>query len=135
MNNSSNRNHLISLIHAQKNAAHLDDTSYRAIVFGATGNESCSECTGQQLKAVFDDLNIVLEKQNKRPFRFYRKKEKPVMLDAVIARAKKTLGNDWKNRLDGFCQSKLSKQHYTDCDQNELRRIMAFLSRVGKEEK
>jgi len=128
----SNRAHLVALIHAQKNAAHLDDDAYRAIVYGATGEESCTDCTIQQLHAVFTDLNIVLEKHHKKPFIFRARFEKPDMRDAITARAKKLLGENWQDRLALFVQTKLQKQSLADCSEADLRRVMGFLSGVER---
>lgn len=133
-NQKSNRTRLISLIHAQKNAAVLDDETYRIIVNGATGKDSCSDCTMQELKNIFVDLNSVLCKQGKRTFSFYQRWEPPSLSDAVTARAKKILGEDWRNRLDSFSQSKFGKKSFRCCDNSELRRMMAFLTTLERRE-
>ncbi|HAM78961.1 MAG TPA: hypothetical protein DCP61_07270 [Treponema sp.] len=134
MEQKSNRSRLIGLIHVQKTSAGLDDSTYRIIVSGATGKESCSDCSMQELRAVFNDLNTVLEKQNKKTFRFYYKKEQPTLLDAVSARSRKILGSGWKDRLDSFVQTRFKKESYTKCGENELRSIMAFLSKTERRE-
>ena len=126
----TNRTRLISLIHAQKSASGLDDVTYRTIIYGASGKDSCTECSMQELKAVFSDLNFVLKKQGKQTFFFYPRWEQPSLKDAVTARAKKLLGEDWEKRLDSFAQTKFSKAKYILCDKSELRRIMAFLTKL-----
>lgn len=133
-NQKSNRARLISLIHAQKNSAGLDDDTYRLIISGATGKQSCAECTTQELRTIFADLNSILEKTGKETYRFYWRWESPSLLDAVSARARKILGTDWKDRLDSFVQTRFKKESYTKCGENELRSIMAFLSKTERRE-
>lgn len=128
----SNRSRLISLIHLQKKEAALEEGVYRIIIFSATGKESCGECSLSELKAVFTDLNSVLEKQGKKPFSFYYRRELPELKDAVRARARKILGDDWQNRIDSFAQAKFSKAKYMLCSKSELRRIMAFLTNMER---
>lgn len=135
MEQKSNRSRLIGLIHVQKTVAKLDDETYRTIISGATGKESCTECTTQELRAIFRDLNLILEKQDKKTFSFYPRWEPPTLKDAVIARAKKILGDDWENRLDSFSQSKFSKTKFRLCNKSELLRIMAFLTNVERKER
>ena len=134
MGNKTNRSRLISLIHAQKNSAGLDEETYRLIVSGATGKHSCSECSMKELKEIFSDLNSVLSKQGKECYSFYPRWENPSMCDAVTARAKKLLGKDWKNRLDSFSQTRFSKAKYILCTNAELRSIMAFLTNLERKE-
>lgn len=133
--NKSNRARLISMIHAQKNAAKLDEDCYRTIIFGATGKQSCTECDMTELRAVFYDLNIVLERQGKQTFRFFAKNEHPTQLDAVKVRAKKILGTDWQARLDQFIQTKVRKSSLSYLTQKELRQVMGFLSAVERNAK
>ncbi|MBR6153563.1 MAG: DUF1018 domain-containing protein [Treponema sp.] len=135
MEQKSNRSRLIGLIHVQKTVAKLDDETYRTIISGATGKESCTECTTQELRAIFRDLNLILEKQGKKTFSFYPRWEPPTLKDAVIARARKILGDDWENRLDSFSQSKFSKAKFRLCNKSELLRIMAFLTNVERKER
>lgn len=135
MAKKTNRTRLISLIHAQKNSAALDDETYRLIIAGATGKQSCTDCSMQELKTVFADLNAVLLKQGNQTFSFYPKWENPSLLDAVAARAKNTLGTEWKNRLNSFVQNKFKKDTYTKCSSNELRSVMAFLTKVERRER
>ena len=128
----TNRSKLISLIHAQKNAAKLDEECYRTIIFGATGKQSCTDCDVKELRSVFNDLNIVLERQGKETFRFFPKYEQPTQLDAVKARAQKILGTDWQKRLDEFVQTKVRKTTLACLTQKELRQVMGFLSTVER---
>jgi hypothetical protein len=131
-NQKSNRARLISLIHAQKNSAGLDDNTYRLIISGATGKQSCAECTMKELNTVFADLNSILARLGKSTYRFYPRWETPSLCDAVSARARKILGDDWKTRLDNFARSRFKKNAYNKCDPNELRSIMAFLSKMER---
>lgn len=133
--NKLNRTRLISMIHAQKNTAKLDEDCYRTIIFGATGKQSCTECDMTELRAVFNDLNIVLERQKKVPFRFIPKFEHPTQLDAVKARAQKILGEGWQKRLDEFIQTKVRKTTLSCLTQKELRQVMGFLSTVERNAK
>ncbi|MBO7612480.1 MAG: DUF1018 domain-containing protein [Treponema sp.] len=135
MDKRSNRSRLISKIHAQKNAAGLDDATYRIIIAQKTGKESCSECNMQELKTIFENLNIVLQTLGKQTFRYYPRWEQPTLKDAVTARAKKILGEDWQNRLDSFSQTRFSKAKYILCTNAELRSIMAFLTNVERKER
>lgn len=135
MEQKSNRSRLIGLIHVQKTSAKLDDETYRAIISGATGKESCIDCTMTELKAVFRTLNLILGKQGKKPLSFYPRWEPPTLKDAVIARARKILGDDWENRLDSFSQAKFSKIKFRLCNKSELLRIMAFLTNVERKER
>ena len=89
----------------------------------------------KELKQIFTDLNSVLEKQGKQTFRYYPRWEQPTLKDAVIARAKKILGEDWQNRLDSFSQTRFSKAKYILCTNAELRSIMAFLTNVERKER
>lgn len=135
MDNRSNRSRLISKIHAQKNAAGLDDATYRLIISGASGKQSCTECSMMELKQIFTNLNSILEKQGKQTFRYYPRWEQPTLKDAVTARAKKILGEDWQNRLDSFSQTRFSKAKYSLCNNAELSSIMAFLTNVERQER
>lgn len=132
--NKSNRARLISMIHAQKNAAKLDEDCYRTIIFGATGKQSCTDCDIQELNAVFYDLNIVLEKQGKKKYRFFPLRQ-PTQTETVRIRAKKILGTDWQARLDQFIQTKVRKSSLSCLTQKELRQVMGFLSAVERNAK
>lgn len=134
MAKQSNRSKLISLIHAQKSTARLDDETYRTIIFGATGKDSCTDCDMQELNAVFYDLNIVLEKQGKKKYRFFPLRQ-PTQTETVRIRAKKILGTDWQARLDQFIQTKVRKSSLSCLTQKELRQVMGFLSAVERNAK
>lgn len=124
------RNRLIGMIHMQKSAAQLTDDEYRLILTGATGKQTCSECSIQELFSVHKDLNAVLIKQGKKGFVFYRKprpKGEATIHTAVIARAKKVLGDNWKERLDGFL-NKLNRTSVYSCSDHEVRQIMGWIS-------
>lgn len=135
MDNRSNRSRLISKIHAQKNAAGLDDATYRLIISGVSGKQSCTECSMKELRQIFTNLNSVLEKQGKQTFRYYPRWEQSTLKDAVTARAKKILGEDWQNRLDSFSQTRFSKEKYILCTNAELHSIMAFLTTLERKER
>jgi len=47
----------------------------------------------------------------------------------------KLLGKDWKKRLDLFAKSRFKKDSYTKCDNNELKSVMAFLSKIDRKER
>ena len=131
----SNRSRLISLIHAQKSQAGLDDETYRLIISGATGKQTCTECSMKELKLVFRDLNSVLSKQGKQTYTFRSYWETPTIQDAVTSRAKRILGDDWKGRLDRFADARFQKSAYTECDDSERRSIMAFLTNMERRER
>lgn len=131
------RDRLIGLIHMQKSAACLTDEEYRAIIAGSTGRESCVYCSIQELLAIHRDLNAVLIKQGKKGFTFYSKQRpsgKSSIQDAVIARAKKVLGESWEERLKGFLQ-KLNKTSVYKCTDKEVRQIMGWISTVERKDK
>ena len=133
----SYRTRLIGMIHMQKSAAHITDDGYRLILMGAAGKLTCSECSLKELFAVHKDLNTLLVKQGQKAFIFHRgpnHSNKPTIQNAVVAKAKKVLGENWKERLDGFLQ-KLNKTSVKDCTENEIRRIMEWISTTVKREK
>lgn len=131
MNKSkTNRARLISLIHAQKNVAKLNDDCYRTIIFGATGKQSCTECNQNELRSIFHDLNIVLEKQGKKIFKFFPKSF--TQIETIKIRAKKILGFDWQKRLDEFIQNKVRNTTLQCLTQKELRQVMGFLSTLER---
>lgn len=131
MKNKSTRNRLISLIHAQKNAAQLAEAEYRLIVSGATDHTSCSDCNIKELFSVFHDLNIILSKQGKQKFVFSKQKTLPNLKIAILARAKRLLGSEYKTRFNGYL-SRLKRTSLDDCNNNELRQIMGFLSTLER---
>lgn len=133
----SYRTRLIGMIHMQKSAAHITDDGYRLILIGATGKLTCTECSIQELFAVHKDLNTLLIKQGQKAFIFHRSPKhsnKPTIQNAVVARAKKVLGKNWKERLDGFLQ-KLNRPSVKDCTENEIRRIMGWISTTERRQK
>ena len=132
MKHKSNRSRLISIIHAQKNSARLDEEAYRAIVYGATGENSCADCTVKQLQAIHADLNIVLQKRGQKPFVYAPRYEQTTQTEAVRIRAKKILGTDWQIRLDEFIQTKVRDASLACLTQKELRQVMGFLSTVER---
>ncbi|MDE5898937.1 MAG: regulatory protein GemA [Treponemataceae bacterium] len=132
MQSAGSRNRLISIIHAQKGKAHLSDDEYRLVLYGATGKNSCTECTLQELQSVFDDLNIVLERKGMRRFGF--RQESLTLREAVAARAEAVLGGECKARLDSFL-AKLGRTSIDECSGKELRRVMGFLSAVERKKR
>lgn len=133
----SYRTRLIGMIHMQKSAAHITDDGYRLILIGATGKLTCTECSIKELFAVHKDLNTLLLKQGQKAFIFHRSPKhsnKPTIQNAVVARAKKVLGKNWKERLDGFLQ-KLNRTSVKDCTENEIRRIMGWISTTERRQK
>ena len=133
----SYRTRLIGMIHMQKSAAHITDDGYRLILIGATGKMTCTECSIKELFAVHKDLNTLLVKQGQKAFIFNRipkHSNKPTIQNAVVAKAKKVLGQNWKERLDGFLQ-KLNKTSVKDCTENEIRRIMGWISTTERRQK
>lgn len=123
----TNRSRLIAMIHTMKTTARLSDDEYRLILSGATGKESCKDCSMKELFTVFDDLNIVLQKKGEKKFFFKWEHQQATMQDAVIARARRILGDDWENRLNGFLQSR-KKESLSLCSDKELRQIQGWLS-------
>lgn len=133
----SYRTRLIGMIHMQKSAAHITDDGYRLILMGATGKLTCTECSLKELFAVHKDLNTLLVKQGQKAFIFHRRpnhSNKPTIQNAVVAKAKKVLGENWKERLDGFLH-KLNKTSVKDCTENEIRRIMGWISTTERRKK
>lgn len=133
----SYRTRLIGMIHMQKSAAHITDDGYRLILMGATGKLTCSECSLKELFAVHKDLNTLLVKQGQKAFIFHRgpnHSNKPTIQNAVETRARKVLGENWKERLDGFLH-KLNRTSVKDCTENEIRRIMGWISTTERRQK
>lgn len=133
----SYRTRLIGMIHMQKSAAHITDDGYRLILIGATGKLTCTECSIKELFAVHKDLNTLLVKQGQKAFIFHRSPKhsnKPTIQNAVETRAKKVLGKNWKERLDGFLQ-KLNRPSVKDCTEDEIRRIMGWISTTERRQK
>lgn len=133
----SYRSRLVGMIHMQKSAAQLTNEEYRLILSGATGKQSCSDCSIQELFAVHKDLNAVLIKQGKKGFVFFRNpmpKGKSTIQEAVISRAKKVLGDTWKERLEGFLQ-KINRTSLRSCTEKEIRQIMGWISTVERSQK
>lgn len=131
------RARLIGMIHMQKSAAQLTNDEYRLILAGATGKQTCSECSIQELFAVHKDLNAVLIKQGKKGFIFFRNpmpKGKTTIQDAVVAKAKKVLGDNWNERLDGFLK-KLNRTSLKSCTDKEIRQIMGWISSTERSKK
>ena len=133
MQQKTNRSRLISMIHMQKSTAHLTDDEYRVIVSGATGKQSCTDCTMTDLKAVFYDLNSVLEHKGMQRF-FFKYRSQPTLQDAVLARAENVLGNDYKHRLDGLL-TRIKAKTVETCSPKQLRQLMGILSTIEKENK
>lgn len=132
-----NRKKLISLIHAQKTAAHLTEDEYRMIIAGTTDHTSCTQCSYKELWQVFNDLNVILERKNLQKFYFHpvKKQNTPFgMQGAVIARARKILGTEWQKRLNGFLEH-IQKKTLAECNNKELRQIMGMISTVERTEK
>lgn len=125
------RGRLIGMIHMQKTAAQLTDEEYRLIIYGATGNQSCTECSMQDLFKIFADMNIVLERKGKEKFFFKWEQHQGTLQDSVIARAKKILGDEWEIRLKGFLKSH-QKENLSQCSDKELRQIQGWLSNVER---
>ena len=131
------RARLIGMIHMQKSAAQLTNDEYRLILMGAAGKLTCSECSLKELFAVHKDLNTLLVKQGQKAFIFHRgpnHSNKPTIQNAVVVKAKKVLGENWKERLDGFLH-KLNKTSVKDCTENEIRRIMGWISTTERRQK
>lgn len=131
---STNRSRLIAMIHTQKSTAKLTDEEYRLIVSGATGKQSCTECSMQELFSIFADLNIVLQKKGKDRFFFKWEQHQGTIQDSIISRAKRILGDDWEKRLHGFLQNH-QKQNLSQCSEKELRQIQGWLSNVERTQK
>lgn len=127
----SNRSRLIAMIHTQKSAAQLTDEEYRLIIYGATWNQSCTECSMQDLFKIFADMNIVLERKGKEKFFFKWEQHQGTLQDSVIARAKKILGDEWEIRLKGFLKNH-QKENLSQCSDKELRQIQGWLSNVER---
>lgn len=97
----------------------LSDEEYIAILLGAAGVDSSTQIqTEQQFRAVrsaFQKLGFT-----NSPLQGY-----------VLDRAKKTLGKDWKKRLNGYCQNRFGKSSVYQLEHKELRAILGFLNALG----
>lgn len=128
-NSKSNRTRILGLIHMQKSASGMSDSEYRSVIQSQAGKNSCSECTMAELTEIFQAMNRYLTKIGKTPFFFRR--NPALMQDAVVARAKKAFGLDWKKRVDGFIE-RFNKSSLVFCSQQELRQVMAFITTMEK---
>ena len=94
----------------------LSDEEYIAVLLGAAGVDSSTQIqTEQQFRAVrsaFQKLGF-----SNSPLQGY-----------VLNRAKKILGRDWKNRLNGYCKIRFSKNSIYQLEHKELRAILGFLN-------
>ena len=123
----------LARIHSMKRDAELSDEDYRLLLSGAAGVDSAKNIkTPDQYYRVITALSNLLMAQGKIPF------GKPIpkqpFRDAVSAKARLVLGNDYQIRLSGYLR-KMGKACLTECNDWELRKIMGFLSRIEKQEK
>lgn len=135
MRENTTKNRLISMIHAQKNQAGLNDNEYRALLSGtASGKESCKNMNTKELFNVFNAMNALLVKQGAKPFIFVNRPSYPTLREAVLARAENILGEDYQTRLDGFL-ARMKKPSIESCSDKDLRQIMGFLSNLERQNK
>lgn len=128
--NKSAKLRLISVIHAQKNKAGLTDDEYRMVIFGATGKQSCKACNLQELKSIYYDLNLILSKKGIEKF-FYTQNNQRSLVSVIISRAEKVMGADYQKRIQGFLH-KMKKKSLDDCTDQELRRLLGFISTISR---
>lgn len=126
----TNKDKLIQLIHIQKAKIGLTDDDYRVILESTTGESSCSKLNYSQLFQVFNNLNNILKKQGKKAL-IFKKNTDATLQEAVVNRAEKILGPAYQTRLQGFLQ-KIGKNSIQDCNFQELRRVMGFLSTIER---
>lgn len=129
----TNKDKLIQLIHIQKGKIGLTDDDYRVILESTTGESSCSKLNYSQLFQVFNNLNNILKKQGKKAL-IFKKNTDATLQEAVVNRAEKILGPACQTRLQGFLQ-KIGKNSIQDCNFQELRRVMGFLSTIERSQK
>ena len=114
----------LALVHIARTQCGLDDDCYRAMLQSCAGVDSASKLkTEAQFNAVmaaFKKLGFVsIAKKNAR------------QIEAVKAKAANILGDNYEIRLSGYLR-KLGRPNLTACSQQELRRIMGFLSAMER---
>jgi hypothetical protein len=111
----------LARIHTMKKEADITDEDYRVLLSGAAGVDSAKDIKSQaQYKRVIKALLNLRVAQGKN-----------ILFEkAVYAKAKCTLGSDWRTRLSGYLK-RLNKTTLADCNDRELRQIMGFLSKVA----
>jgi hypothetical protein len=122
----------LARIHSMKKEAELTDEDYRLLLSGAAEVESAKDiATPDQYYRVITALSNLLMAQGKIPF---GKSGKQTFRDAVTAKALRVLGVARQTRLSGYLR-KMGKASLAGCNDWELRKITAFLSRIEKQEK
>ena len=115
-----------------KKEADITDDDYRVLLSGAAGVESSKDIeTPDQYYRVITALSNLIMAKGKIPFG--KSVEKQPFCNAVKAKANQVLGKDYQARLSGYLR-KMGKADLVECNAWELRQIMGFLSRVGKQE-
>lgn len=131
----SGRKKMLALIHLQKTKAAISDEVYVTILYNNAGVDSAANIYSlKQFKAVINALNKVLIAQGQSPLGNegnYNPNEQR-FLNAVRAKAQAVLGTEhYRLRLTGY----LKKMHCAsleDCDTQQLRRVMGFLSTLER---
>ena len=125
----------LARIHAMKKEADLTDDDYRLLLSGAAGVDSSKNIeTPDQYHRVITALSNLLMAKGKIPFGKPIGERKQSFCDAVKAKARLVLENNYRTRLSGYLR-KMGKVDLAECNDWELRRIMGFLSRIEKQEK
>ncbi len=130
------RKKLLAIIHMQKKRLSLSDEDYRTILHAVTGYPSAKDFkTQEQFKAVIAILNKQLTLRNIPPIRPKgTRRYQSSFLNAVSSKAKAVLGDSANSRLRGYLK-KMGKNSLEECNPQELRRVMGFLSAVQKSQK
>ncbi len=129
------RKKLLAIVHMQKKRLHLSDDDYRLMLYSVTGFYSAKDLkTQEQFKAVIAVLNRQLSLLNLPTVhpKGARKYQSP-FLYAISSKAKAVLGDSANSRLRGYLK-KMGKHSLEECNPQELRRIMGFLSRLQKQD-
>ena len=118
-NNKQNNKNWIKYIQTARTKLHLSDEEYISILLSA-GIDSATQITTQ---SQFITIKKALTSLGFQPSSLQL---------ALITKAKKVLGNSWKQRLEKFCKNKFGKSSVWHLTHKESRTVMGFLTSLEK---
>lgn len=131
----ASRKKMLALIHVQKAQSAIPDEVYVTILYNNAGVDSAAKMDSlKQFKAVINALNKVLIAQGQQPLGNGNNytPEGQRFLAAVRAKAHTVLGTKhYQARLDGYLR-KMQCSRLEDCNSQQLRRVMGFLSAIER---
>lgn len=132
----------LARIHVCKKELGLDEVTYREMLAGITGKDSCAKMTDAQLRAVLDHLSRFVPPHRKKT-RANRAPQpgepggdlgRDQNMRIVYAKARRVLGPDWRRRLTGLCEKIAGKSAPEWCTNRELVQLMAAVGKIGRRE-